>query len=472
MVYLLYFLTSLLYIISFPNFNFSWLAWICLIPFLIAVDSEKEIRSAIRNSFLCGWVIYLGSMHWLTKVSWLGYILVTLYLACYFALFGIVRFHNKNFIIIPVAWTALEFIRSNLWGGIPWLLLGASQYSFLSLIQIANVTAVYGVSFIVVLINASIVKSKYYVLLILLLVIGYGKYTISKTVEGEKIKIGVVQPNVPQDIKWDPVYTDWMVEKLEKLSYNIRDVNLIIWPETAVPTFTESASLFKRITLLAKELDTDIFIGSQGLSFNGEKHYHNSAFLVSKDGRIAGEYRKIHLVPFGEFVPFRKIFPFLKYLTPIEGEFTAGNEYTVFKPSNINHGSVVPLSTIICFEDIFPGLARKFVKRGADILVNITNDAWFGETNAVYQHAYLSIFRAVENGVPLVRATNTGLSCFIESTGKINVIKPFIEISSAREILVSKRNTFYTRYGDIFGWLCVIVLLGGLYVGRIKKEIG
>lgn len=450
----LYLLTSIFYILSFPGFNLFWLAWVCLMPLIIAIDREKDILSVVRNCLLSGWIIFLGTMYWLTNVTWLGYFLVTFYLACYVALFGIIRFYNKNFITVPLAWAVLEFTRSNLLGGIPWLLLGASQYGFLSLIQIANVTGVYGVSFIVALCNIGIFRGRIFSLLVFILVIIYGKYNLGKTVPFEKIKIGIAQPNVPQDIKWDPEYTDWMLDKLERLSVGIGNADLIVWPETSVPTLTETPGLLERI----KGLKINLILGSQGV--DEDRRYYNSAFLISED--IVSEYRKIHLVPFGEFIPFGDEFPFLKRLTPIEEGFTAGTEYKVFPGG---------LAVLICFEDIFPGMARKFVQNGADILINVTNDGWFGKTSAVYQHAYLSVFRAVENGVSLARVTNTGLSCFIEPTGKIHPLKPFVEISEMREVLVSKRNTFYTRYGDVFSWGCIIILLGGLYVTGVKKEV-
>lgn len=426
----------------------------CLIPLISAIDREKDIRFVIRNCLLCGWIIFLGSMYWLTKVTWAGYILLTFYLGSYIALFGIIRFYNKGFIIVPLAWTAVEFIRSNMLGGMPWLLLGASQYGFLSLIQIANITGVYGVSFLVALINIGILRRKIFCFFLLIPVIVYGK---TRYAEEERIKIGIVQPNVPQDVKWDPAYTDWMLNKMEMLTARITGADLIIWPETAVPTLTETPQLLERI----KGLKKNLILGSQGVDEN--KRYYNSAFLVTEDS--VEEYRKIHLVPFGEFVPFGNIFPLLKCLTPIEEGFTRGNEYTIFKLSTINY----KLSTLICFEDIFPGLARRFVKKGARILVNITNDAWFGETAAVYQHANLSVFRAVENGVPLVRATNTGLSCFIDYTGRIYPLKPFTEVAETREILVPKADTFYTRYGDLFGWLCILIL-GGIATKALRHK--
>lgn len=447
----------------------------CLVPLVLAVDKEKDIISVIRNSLLCGWIIFLGSMYWLTNVTWLGYVLVTFYMAWYIVLFSIVRFYNKSFIMIPIAWTVLEFIRSNFLGGIPWLLLGASQHGSLQLIQISNIAGVYGVSFVVALVNAGIVDvlrkrftGLFVCICVLPLVILYGRLELNKIYDGEKINIGVVQPNVSQDVKWDPNATGWMVERLEKLSEEINEADLLIWPETAVPTLTEDKDLLERVSLFVKKINCGLIVGSQGVSYDNEKRYYNSAFFVSTEGNISGEYRKIHLVPFGEFVPFGKAFPFLKVFTPIDEGFTPGNEYTIFQLAA--HG--LQISTLICFEDIFPGLARKFVKKGAGILVNITNDGWFGKTNAVYQHAFLSVFRAVENGVPLVRATNTGLSCFIYNTGKMEFIQPFASISQAREVFMSKKDTIYTKYGDVFSWLCVIGLLiiGGHNVRRTEKK--
>lgn len=434
-------------------------------PFIIAVDREKDLLAVIKGSLLCGWIVFLGGMYWLTEVTWLGYILLTFYMAWYMVLFGIVRFYNKSFIVIPLAWTALEFVRGNLGGGIPWLLLGASQYKFPLLIQIANITGVYGVSFLAAMVNAKIAKrplawrSWILVLCILGAVIGYGRYEVQKPVAGNKVRIGVVQPNIPLDIKWDSQYTNWMVDKLVAISEKATPCDILIWPETAVPTLTKSAEIQKQLGLMTEELGCALIVGSQGV--DEEKNYYNSAFLISKEGDLAGEYRKIHLVPFGEYVPFGKRLPFLKRLTPIQGGFKAGSNYTVFSVNGSN------LATLICFEDIFPGLTRRFVLNGANILVNITNDAWFGNSAGPYQHAVLSVFRAVENRTPLVRATNTGLSCFVSPNGEIlETIKDssgnelLVKGYAVREIIANSGNTFYTKYGDVFSWGCVLLLVG------------
>lgn len=477
----LYFLTGILYIFSFPNFipyisgGVGWLAFFCLVPFITAVDREKDLLSVLRGSFLCGWIIFLGGMYWLTEVTWLGYIILTVYMALYIVLFGMARFYNKSFIMVPLAWTGLEFIKGKLGGGIPWLLLGSSQYKFSLLIQTANITGIYGISFIVAMVNAKIARrplawrNLILVIGVLGAVIAYGNYEIKKPVTGEKIKMGLVQPNIPLDIKWDPQYTNWMVDKLAAISQKTVPCDILIWPETAVPTLKESVNIQKQISLMTKELNCALIVGSQGTDL--KKRYYNSAFLVSRSGNLNGEYRKIHLVPFGEYVPFGENLPFLKKFTPIQGEFTAGTEYIVFNIDGIS------LAALICFEDIFPDLARRFVLNGANILVNITNDAWFGRSAGAYQHAVLSVFRAVENKVPLVRATNTGLSCFISPKGKIlETIKNssgnelFIEGYAVRDVVANNGNTFYTKYGNVFSWGCILILISLFGIRIIRRK--
>lgn len=265
MTYFPYFLTGIIYILSFPNFNISALAWVAIVPLIIGIDNEKNILDLIKKCFLSGLVVFLGSMFWLTKVTFPGYLILSVYLALYFILFGIIRYYNKNNILIPFSWTVLEFIRGNFGSGMPWLLLGASQYKYLPLIQIANITGVYGVSFFVASGNAIIltiikcnnVRQKIYSIVLLVLLFsalaGYGVYTLNNQSIVEKIKIAIVQPNISQDVKWDPEYTNWMLNELENLSLKINYADLIIWPETALPTLEESKTLSNEISLFAKK---------------------------------------------------------------------------------------------------------------------------------------------------------------------------------------------------------------------------
>lgn len=476
MNYLLYILASVLFLLPFIDNRFSLFAWICLIPIIIAVDQEKDIRLLIRNSFFAGWSIFLGGMYWLTRVTWPGYFVLTFCLAWFIVLFALIRFYHKDFLVVPLAWTVVEFIRGNFCGGMPWLLLGTSQACCLPVIQIADLTGVYGVSFIVALVNIGIrelllagkIRHFAVVVVILGITLIYGGYRLNQPLSGQKMRVGIVQPNVPQNIKWDPDYSQWSLTRLKDLSRKLPPCDLIIWPETAVEYF----EILKEIPELARERNCYFLVGSTSVSWEGtERIYYNSAFLISPTGRVINEYRKLHLVPFGEYIPLAKAFPFLKNLTPIEEGFAPGKEYTLFRLENGTNP--VSFAALICFEDIFPELARVFVVQGAQFLVNLTNDAWFGDTVAPYQHADISVFRAIENGVSLVRAANTGFSCFIDSRGRIvDSVKDKSgrEICTAgclaREILVTKRDTFYTRYGNIFVWLSILGLVM-LPAGRI-----
>ncbi len=468
-----YLLTSVLYLFSFPIFDLSLLGWICLVPFIIAVDQEKNIRAVVGHSFICGLVIFVGGMYWLINVTWLGLILLASYLALYIVLFGIIRFYCKEFIVIPVAWTALEYVRGSFLGGIPWLLLGASQYRCLPVIQLAGITGVYGISFLVALVNGALASRKWVHLVITVSLLGvvviYGKYCLDKPSVGKQLKVAVVQPNIPQDIKMDSRYNAWMMNRLEKLTEEIEGVLFVVWPETAVPQLSRNRDIFDRIRKLAGRLRENIILGSQGVSKGQKRCHYNSAFIISPSGEVCGEYRKMHLVPFGEYVPFKSVFPFLKGFTPIDEGFCQGDEYKVFQVRNSEEEARV--AVVICFEDIFPSLARRFVRQGAQLLVNITNDAWFGNTAAVYQHAYLSVFRTVENNVPLVRATNTGLSCFIDNKGRISKLTPFAAASVEKEITISESNegTFYNNHGDLLCWVCIILLL--LFILRYNIKV-
>jgi len=250
--------------------------------------------------------------------------------------------------------------------------------------------------------------------------------------------------------------------------------DLIVWPETSVPGCLESETdLMDRVKSLAKIVRTPILVGAPNEDRSLKDVYYNSAALFADDGRMLDRYDKMHLVPFGEYVPLANVLSFVKAFTssPI-GNFAPGRTHTVFKFFIERHGrgtndswrllKKVKFSVLICFEDIFPNLTRQFVKRDATFLVNITNDAWFGRTDAAYQHAQSSIFRAVENRVNVVRAANTGLSCFIDQKGQVvdavesNGQNLFVDGFKVHEITLTHTKTFYTAYGDIFAYLCAL----------------
>ena len=444
-------------------------------PLFFSIEGKSPLKSSLLFYF-CGLLFFLATLYWLIHVTLLGWIILCLYLAIYFGLFGFLCsvFSNRPrillFFLLPAVWTVLEYLRSHLLTGFGWALLGYSQYKFLPLIQVADLTGAYGVSFFIVLTNLVIYRwlrdkksSKpqiaIYSILVLLIFL-YGFFRLNQGASGEGVKISVIQGNIPQEWKWEESKKEFILEKyffLTKLAGH-ENPDLIIWPETAFPGYLwEEPELFTKVLDLVREVKKPLLVGlvtSEGLPI------FNSAILISAQGEPKQVYNKLHLVPFGEYIPLRNLLPFLETIVPI-GDFTAGKEYTIFK-------APAPFSTLICFEDTVPELSRRFTLAGAGLLTNITNDAWFKDTSAPYQHLQASVFRAVENHRPLVRAANTGISGFIGANGEIMGVvqqsgkETFVDRFLTRQIVPQTRITFYTRFGDVFILICCFIILLGI----------
>jgi apolipoprotein N-acyltransferase len=508
-------LSSILLILTFPGFNIEFLAWIWFIPLFYAIDSKKQFQ-AFLLSYMAGVLFFAGTLYWLVHVTLLGAIILPFYLALFFGLFGILfyqiqlaakRFSNISPIIslflIPAAWVACEWLRSQLLTGFGWASLGYSQSFTLPVIQIADMTGVYGVSFFIVMVNTAIFlaakdfkkRENLDVIIILALVIvfivlGYGSYRLKNIFTGEKIKVGVVQGNIPQDKKWDAEFRETIMHKYESLTKELaREKNdLIVWPETSVPGFVESErDLFERVRQLAIDAKTPLLVGTLREDRRLKDLYYNSATLFMENGSIESTYDKIHLVPFGEYVPLKKVFSFVDKIAPAPiGDVSSGEKYNIFsfllrrtsrdKEMTWRMTKKVRFSVLICFEDMFPEIAREFVKNGATFLVNITNDAWYKKTPAAWQHTEGSIFRAVENRVNVVRAANTGISCFIDQKGRIidlvsvNGKDIFVDGFKSCEIVVMPTKTFYAKYGDIFAYLCIVSIIFILIVSKSYRK--
>ena len=482
--------------LSFPKFNFGILAWVALTPLLIALKGRNP-RISFALGLISGLTFFLGILYWIKIFSTAGLIVLCLSLGFYVAVFcwALNLIHTKTgvseIILAPLLWTSLEYLRSLGLLGFPWGSLGYTQYENLPLIQVARFTSVYGISFLIVLVNAVLAKARLrnfpFLIIIFAPLFFFGQRTLSRDLPGEKLKVGLVQANIPQEKKWKPGFRDTTMnlyrEKTLRLTFE-EDPSLVVWPETAVPGYLEENEELKtEVREIAKQGRTYLVTGSLGLDLT-QRHY-NSAFLVSPQGKIEEEYRKVHLVPFGEFVPFKRLLPFIEKVVVGVSDFSPGRERTVFNlPSSPAFSSGVTgesisseeqghegghkFSVIICFEDIFPSLVRDFVKEGAEFIVNITNDAWYKRTSAPYQHAAMAVFRAVENRISLVRAANTGISSIIDPWGRVErSTEIFVSAAFAREILLPRGQTFYTRYGDVFSYLCLglstIFLLGGIF---------
>jgi len=490
---LLAILSGVMLTASFPPGQMDWLAWFALVPLLKSLEGEPPSK-AFRLGFIAGLSHYLTLIYWIIValkaygglnviISSAIMLLLCIYLSLYPALFSVLVGYLKGsrfpaFITAGV-WVSLEYIRAGLLTGFPWCLLGYSQFRNLHLIQVVDMVGVYGISFLILLANALIylllfntrprAGKKYLVLeILILLAFGsaamlYGNYRLSvegeASEQGKPLRIAIVQGNIDQSIKWDPVYQKVTVNRyrvLTETAYGFKP-HLIVWPETALPFyFQERSELTEDLFRISEESGARMIFGSPAYErTKGSIRYYNRTYWLSSKDLSTGYYDKVHLVPFGEYVPLKKFLPFVHRLVPAAGDFASGKDAVPLYMPDVTAGP------LICYEAIFPALSRAQVKKGSELLINLTNDAWFGMTSAPYQHLSMSLFRAVENRRPLVRAANTGFSAFIDASGRITAVGNLFE----QEVLMSEVKTwnspltFYCRYGDIFLYIILILCL-------------
>jgi apolipoprotein N-acyltransferase len=464
--------------------------------------SRKGPSAAFKLGLVSGIIAYGGILYWLNivmttygKLPLLVSISLAGLMAAYLALYPAAAAALSRaaegcgiplLISFPVSWVALEYLRAYLLTGFPWALLGYTQYRTLPLIQIADLTGVYGVSFLILLVNVLLfqlwrwVRGKdgaHYPLLataavipLFLLTIWYGFISLNRDLPGTTVKVALAQGNIPQDVKWNPAFQEETVSIYERLSRQSAGsgATLIIWPESSLPFFFQKEPRYsERISSLAKELGAALIVSSPALEpAEGRDRLLNSAFLIAADGSTVGRADKFHLVPFGEYVPLAKLLPFVNKMVEGIGDFSPGRSVS---PLPAAFGK---LGVLICFEGIFPEISREYVNRGARLLVNITNDAWFGNSSAPYQHLSMTVFRAVENRVPLVRSANTGITAIIDSRGHVRGMTGlFREALLTGEVRIGHEQSFYSRYGDIFarGCLLAAVLCGtAVLVKRLR----
>jgi len=482
--------SALLLVLAFPNCNQPWCAWIALIPWLAGLRRWRG-RQAFGWSYLIGLLFFLGSGWWLIHVTLLGWILLCAYLAAYFGAFGwlVTRLPASRFrlLTVPAVWVALEYLRSHpasLLAGFGWNLLAYSQTPVPALIQIAALTGAWGVSFLVVLVNVALLESvsakppqAVRPILIaagcVVLAARYGYGQLGRQAPAPSLTVAVAQGNIPQEEKWDEASKDSIFQHYERLTRQAANggPSLIVWPETAVPGYLGlDPAVTERVAGLAQAVQAPLLVGApMAVSRDGVWEMTNSAALVDPSGSIVARYDKLHLVPFGEFIPGERSLPWLRRVLPPIGDFIPGREPVVFQVPGVD-GRPVPFSVLICFEDIFPGMARDFVRRGARLLITITNDAWFGNTGAAYQHAQASAFRAVELHVPMVRAANTGWSGCIDARGRWgDRVRVFSEGLAVCQVSPGEAGTVYQRWGDWFAGLCLLGTAAGLLASLRRR---
>lgn len=490
-----YFLPSvsaLLLVLSFAPINLFFLAWFSFIPLFYFLYRAPDYKTVFKGGLVFGFLYFLGNVYWIYHSLYyygnlplsLSYIIVCLlafYLALYPAVFSLIY---KNLLknnlptsfYAPFIWVSLEVLRTYILTGFPWAIVGYSQYKFLLLAQISDITGIYGVSYLVLLFNSFVfdlwlfkeLKSNYpllpytpmvitifLVISVFIFSIFYGYKRINEPENGNSFSVAVVQGSIPQNEKWDFKKVNEILSIYKNLSLKAKESNaqLIVWPETAVPFVFEKNKYFTNdLVNFVKSENIYLLFGS--IMERQPDQYTNSAVLIDRNGVIAYYYDKIHLVPFGEYVPLRKILFFINKLTVGIGDYQPGNSF---------HLGITPFgkfATLICYEIIFPEQVRKFYQKGGNFIVNITNDGWFGNTSGPYQHFSMAVFRAIENRKPLIRAANSGISGFIDSKGRIiNKTKLFERTYLSTEIKANDKISFYTKYGDIFAYFCVVFSL-------------
>jgi apolipoprotein N-acyltransferase len=458
------------------------------VPLLFALKSASGWKSAFWLGYITGVVYFFGLLHWLILLYPFANIFVTAFagvgLAAFLGVYiggfatllhSIPRQSGVLYIFAAATiWTGLEWLRGWLLTGCPWGNLGHSQWNNLPAIQIASITAVYGVSFMIVLLNAALatliraypdwqgqVKAVILTIAIVIASFTYGIYCLSDADEtptdATTLKLALVPGNIPQLEKWQAKNLSRIIDHYIQVTKQANESrpDLTVWPETALPRAVLSGRPNRYSLKLYQTLREQQIYLLTGVPHQApDSNFYNSAFLLSPSGDRLGSYSKIHLVPFGEYVPLSRYLPNFIQFVP----FHPGTS-TELMPLPTVENTQIGIS--ICFESVFPNLFRKSVKKGANMMGILTNDAWFEGTPAPEQHFSAAPFRAVENGVPVFRCANGGISCIIDASGR--VITPKILPDNTSGFLIGEatlsrqKQTIYTRYGDWFPILCFLV---------------
>ena len=485
--------------LAFPGTDWWLFAWIWLVPALCC-GLARPPRAALADGWLAGTVFYVVLLRWLDHtflhfsaipwpITWLPIAALAAYCGLYTALTAAAVSWLRSRIgagpalgLVAPLWVVGEWVRGHLMDGFPWGLLGYSQHAVLPVIQIAELAGVYGVSFVIVGVNAALAAlvglgwrraapgaSIALLLLAGSLAFGWSALGREETAVGREIKVGLIQPSIEQTIKWDPAEHARILDTYEALTREAARSKpaVILWPETATTIFLRGDDgLLARLIRLSGEVGTPLLIGSIDRQDGPNGKFLNSAFLLTGQG-IRGKYDKIHLVPFGEYVPLGWLIGFVRSWAEFISDFGVGETETVFRLPEASFG------TVICYEVIFPELFRGFVARGADFMVNITNDAWFGRTSGPWQHLGMLPLRAVEHRVAIARAANTGISAFVEPSGRVARWLPLFE----RGVLDGRvrprgRTTLYTRWGDWLAYGCIGLSALGFGFALSRRSFG
>jgi len=496
-----------LFVFSFPKFGIPVCAWIALAPLVVAVTlstAEPKTSSpltAFKLGLVAGFGYFIGTLYWVVGVmqtygglSPVVAVLVALLLASYLALYpalfalllrhAVLRLGVSAIWLAPAFWVSTEWLRSTIGGGFPWVLLGASQATVIPVVQFASIAGVYGLSALVALVGtaaAAVTVSRRRVhrygamavaiSLAAVAVAGLARVRSGAWLnQGEALRVGLVQGSVDQDQKYDERFRDAIIQRYVDLSRRAiqQGANLVIWPEASLPVEV-NASLADPVRRLAAESRTPFLIGADAVEPKTAEHpelYYNAAVLVESDGQSKQSYRKMVLVPFGEYVPLRQLLFFVKPLIEAVSDFSPGTDAVVFDADGRR------LSVAICYESVYPTLAREFVARGSELLVTITNDAWFKRSAAAFQHFDQGILRAVEEGRYVVRAANTGISGAVDPYGRVLARTDlFVPTVITVDVRLNRSRTIYSQIGDVVVWVSLLATGAVIVVTGYRPRI-
>ena len=493
--------TTLLLIVSFPDFEFSFLAWIALVPLMVVVARRPSPLSAFLLGWATGSVFFYASCYWLTysMIHYGGLPVVLAYLllipaAVVIGIFPglftlllalvIKRWGHIALLLAPIVWITFEWVRLVITGQL-WNAIGYTQAYNPTLIQPANWGGVYAVSFLIVAINSAIalliiersrrtvLTAASAVILVLLVLLASPKFvTPSESSPSSAVNVVALQPNVPMKLVKSADEMKELLERHWSMSTNaLKNLpddqypRLVIWPESPMNfTYAQDKGFQEQLATFAKLNRVSLILNSlEPAPANG---FYNSALLINEEGRLISQYDKIRLMPFGEYVPLPQWIPGASLITGIVGDFTPGDKYTLMPLGEYRAG------VFICIESAYPWIPRMLTREGADVLINISNDGYLGPTAVMRQHLANAVFRAVENGRTVVRVTNSGLTTLIHSTGEIqDQTSPFeTDVRVWRVGPGPIAGTFYTKHGDVFVHLCAAITLIFLVMTLLRKR--
>jgi apolipoprotein N-acyltransferase len=493
-------LSGVLLALSFPKYGHPAVAFVALVPLLVAISGWNgsdhvphgvSARRGFALGLIAGFVHFAGTVYWTgATVSTFGGLpvavavfvagLLALYMALYVAIACAIggtltrHFGYRGLLLFPPAWVATEYLRGIVLGGFPWIPLGNTMVTLLPLAQLASVLGVFGLSLLVAYLNTGFAiaamaagrrrinaAAATFAAIALISVWGGWRLSSNALTGGAPIKIGLIQGNIAQTDKWNPARAGMILDRYLQLSRqaSANGAQFIMWPESSTPFYFEEDPSGTAVRNLARTLGTPLLLGSDEFEDSEPPRHYNAAFILDTHGATAAVYRKIHLVPFGEYVPFQRLLFFVGPLVDAVSAFSRGTRVTMMPVE----GHMV--STAICYEVTYPALAREAVRNGSEMLTTVTNDAWYGDSSAAYQHFEMAAMRAIEQGRYLARAANTGISGIIDPYGRVLVRTNLFEtVAVVGEARFVQAKTVYARIGDLIAHLSIAVTLLALFV--------